>query len=133
MKQQYPVICNNIDTTQGFGHVKPLKKKSKSKQRKDRSKSSQGRKKENSRINSKNQTLIMPEISVNEPKPSPDDLAPGMVTGMLAFKTSQCEKYYNKCLKLKQQVNKLKSELSSKDKLLSKQKSIFKEIKLMKD
>ena len=54
----------------------------------------------------------MPDISVNEPKSTPDDLAPNMTTGMLAFKTSQCEKYYNKCLKLKQQVSKLKSDMS---------------------
>jgi len=52
---------------------------------------------------------------------------------MLVFKTQMCEKYYNKNLQLKSTITQLKKDLANKDKLLCKQRSIWKEIKTMKD
>jgi hypothetical protein len=123
---------NNIETKQGFGQLKKRVKKSRSKSRSGSKKRRKSPKRKVSPRGKENKPESKLE-SQPEIKLSADLQQVTGDAGILAFKTAQCEKYFTKCIQLKQQVNKLKQDLHTKDQLLTRQKSIFKEVKLMKD
>ena len=52
---------------------------------------------------------------------------------LLYFQTQETEKYRMKCALMKKQMAKVNKAISDKDKIITKQKNIYKEIKLMKD